>query len=308
MHHQVIIIGSGPAGLTAGIYLGRASLKPLLIAGEQPGGQLTTTSDVGNYPGFTEDIAGPVLMDRMMQQAKRFGTEIVMDNVTSVDFTKKPFTINTANTSYTADTVIVATGASAKWIGLESEQRLRGKGVSACATCDAFFFKNKDVAIVGGGDTAMEEATFLTKFAKSVTVIVRGPKEKMAASRIMIERAQSNPKITMRFSTVVEEVLGDTVVTGVRVKNIESGDVETVPVQGLFVAIGHKPNTEFLGGALELTKGYIKVTDNTKTSVEGVFAGGDAQDWKYRQAVTAAGLGCMAALDAEKYLAALHAS
>ncbi len=301
--HDVIIIGAGPAGLTAGIYLGRASLKPIIIAGPEPGGQLMTTTDIGNYPGFPEEINGPELMDRMTKQAERYGAEIVQASVTSVDFTKQPFTVVAGDDTYQARTVIVATGASAKWLGLESEQKLRGKGVSACATCDGFFFKEKDIAVVGGGDTAMEEATFLTKFAKSVTVLVRGAESDMAASAIMKQRAKDNPKITMLFNVETQEVLGDTSVAGVRIKHTDTGETEDINVQGLFVAIGHKPNTDFLGDALELTKGYIAVTDNTKTSVEGVFTGGDVQDWKYRQAVTAAGLGCMAALDAEKYLA-----
>lgn len=305
-HHHVVIIGSGPAGLTAGIYLGRASLEPVLFAGQEPGGQLTTTSDVGNFPGFVEDIAGPELMSRMQQQAVRFGTRIFSEVVQSVDFSQRPFTIHTDKQSVTADAVIVATGASAKWLGLESEQKLRGKGVSACATCDGFFFKNKDVAVVGGGDTAMEEATFLTKFSRRVTILVRGDETSLAASRIMLDRARQNEKITLKYNVSVQEVLGDTAVTGLRLMNSATKQVETIEVQGLFVAIGHKPNTEFLGGQLELTKGYIVVHDMTKTSVEGVFTGGDVHDWRYRQAVTAAGLGCMAALDTEKYLAGLH--
>lgn len=301
--HDVIIIGAGPAGLTAGIYLGRASMQPLIIAGPEPGGQLMTTTDIGNYPGFPEEIHGPELMDRMTKQAARYGAEIVQAIVTSVDFSQRPFTIVTNGETYRARAVIVATGASAKWLGLESEQRLRGKGVSACATCDGFFFKEKDIAVVGGGDTAMEEATFLTKFAKSVTVLVRGSEEAMAASEIMKQRAKNNPKIKFIFNVETEEVLGEQFVTGVRIKHLDTGETEDIPVRGLFVAIGHKPNTDFLGDAVELTKGYIAVTDNTRTSVEGVFTGGDVHDWKYRQAVTAAGLGCMAALDAEKYLA-----
>lgn len=299
-HARVVIIGSGPAGLTAAIYLARASLQPVVFSGPEPGGQLTTTSDVGNYPGFAEDIGGPELMARMRKQAERFNTQFIAETVTSVDFSKRPFTVKTDTQSVTADAVIIAAGASAKWLGIPSEQKLRGKGVSACATCDGFFFRGKDVVIVGGGDTAMEEATFLTKFAKSVTIVHRSAEFK--ASKIMQERARSNPKISFIMDSEVVEVLGEQAVNGVRIQNLQTKETRDLPVQGLFIAIGHKPNTEFLGDQVELVKGYIKVTDNTKTSVEGVFAGGDVQDWRYRQAVTAAGLGCMAALDAERYL------
>lgn len=299
-HHKVVIIGSGPAGLTAGIYLGRAGLKPLLFGGPEPGGQLMSTSDVGNFPGFVDDIQGPELMSRMRKQAERFDVMIREAIIDKVDFSKKPFTLFYGDASVTADCVIVATGASARWLGLESEQKFRGKGVSACATCDGFFFKGKDVVVVGGGDTAMEDATFLTKFANHVTIVHR--KKELNASLIMQQRAKSNPKISFELESAVVEVTGTQSVDGVIIENIGTKERKTIQVQGLFVAIGHSPNTAFLGGQLELTKDYIRVTDNTKTSVEGVFAGGDVQDWRYRQAISAAGLGCMAALDAEKYL------
>ena len=299
-HHKVVIIGSGPAGLTAGIYLGRAGLQPLLFGGPEPGGQLMSTSDVGNFPGFIEDIQGPELMSRIRKQAERFGVNIREAIIDKVDFTKRPFTLFYGDASVTADCVIVATGASARWLGLESEQRLRGKGVSACATCDGFFFKGKDVVVVGGGDTAMEDATFLTKFATHVTIVHR--KNELSASKIMQARAKNNPKISFELESTVAEVTGQQSVDGIIVENLATHEKKIIKAQGLFVAIGHSPNTAFLGGQLSLTKGYIQVTDNTKTSVEGVFAGGDVQDWRYRQAVSAAGLGCMAALDAEKFL------
>ncbi len=300
MHHSVIIIGSGPAGLTAAIYLSRAKLHPFVLAGSERGGQLMSTTDVGNFPGFEEDILGPELMRRMQVQAQRFGAMIVDEEAVTVDFSKKPFSITTNKKTYTADAVIIATGASARWLGLESEQRLRGKGVSACATCDGFFFKNKRVAVVGGGDTAMEDANVLTKFAEHVTIIHRS--EALTASKFMQERTKANPKITVLYNTEVTEVLGDTVVTGVRVRNRKTQKETELSIQGLFVAIGHKPNTDFLVGHIDLEKGYIKVTDNTKTNIEGVFACGDVHDYRYRQAITAAGSGCMAALDVERFL------
>lgn len=303
-HRKLIIIGSGPAGLTAAIYASRAQLQPLVISGLEAGGQLMLTTDVGNYPGFSQDILGPDLMKAMRDQALRFGTEIVDKDATAVDFLKRPFSVTVnGGDRYTADCVIVATGASTMWLGLPSEQRLRGKGVSSCATCDGFFFKGKDVAVVGGGDTAMEDATFLTKFANSVTLLVR--KENARASKIMLERAAHNQKITFRYNTAVTEVMGETSVTGVRIKDSTPGAEreETLKVQGLFVAIGHTPNTKIFQGQLDLdAKGYVAVKNHTRTSVEGVFAGGDVQDYRYRQAVTAAGSGCMAALDAEKFL------
>lgn len=300
MHHAVIIIGSGPAGLTAAIYLSRAKFAPLVFAGSERGGQLMSTTDVGNFPGFEEDILGPELMRRMQAQAQRFGSVIVDEEVISVDFSQKPLSVTTNKQSYTADAIIIATGASARWLGLESEQRLRGKGVSACATCDGFFFKNKRVAVVGGGDTAMEDANVLTKFAEHVTVIHRS--EALAASKFMQERTLANPKITVLYNTEVADVLGDTVVTGVRIRNRKTKEESEIPLQGLFIAIGHKPNTDFLVGQIDLERGYVKVTDQTKTNIKGVFACGDVHDYRYRQAITAAGSGCMAALDVERYL------
>ncbi len=304
MHRKVLIIGSGPAGLTAAIYTSRAQFNPLVLGGLEAGGQLMLTTDVGNYPGFSQDILGPDLMKAMRDQAFRFGTEMVDKDATAVDFSKRPFSVTVnGGDRYTADCVIVATGASTIWLGLPSEQRLRGKGVSSCATCDGFFFKGKDVVVVGGGDTAMEDATFLTKFANSVTILVR--RAEARASKIMLERAQRNPKITFRYHTVVTEVLGETSVTGVRVKDFsaEGEKEEVLNVQGLFVAIGHKPNTGMFQGQLELDrKGYLVVKNYTMTNVPGVFACGDVQDYRYRQAVTAAGSGCMAALDAEAFL------
>jgi thioredoxin reductase (NADPH) len=301
-HVRLAIIGSGPAGLTAAIYASRATLAPLVISGVPAGGQLMITTDVENYPGFPEGIQGPELIVKMREQAARFGTEFLDANVRSVDFTARPFVLDTGLAGVVrADAVIVATGANARWLELANEQRLRGHGVSACATCDGFFFKGKDVVAVGGGDSAMEEATYLTKFAKSVTVVHRRPE--LRASMIMQERARKNPKIQFRFDSAVEDVLGSDSVTGVVVRHLPSGKQETLPVQGLFLAIGHDPATEVFRGALELDeKGYLKTTDVTRTSVDGVFAAGDVYDHRYRQAVSAAGLGCMAALDAEKWL------
>ncbi|MCI4362844.1 MAG: thioredoxin-disulfide reductase [Thermoplasmata archaeon] len=302
VRRRLVIVGSGPAGLTAAIYASRANLAPLVIAGVPSGGQLMLTSDVENYPGFPEGILGPELMDRFRAQAKRFGTEFWEANVTRVDFTHRPFRLEAGlSGTVEADAVIVATGANARWLDLPSEQKLRGKGVSACATCDGFFFKGKELAVVGGGDSAMEEATFLTKFASHVTVIHR--RDGFRASRILESRARANPKIGFRLSSEVVEVLGTNSVEGLRVKDLTTGKVETLPVGGLFVAIGHDPATEVFRGALELDEhGYLKTRDLTRTSVEGVFAAGDVYDHRYRQAVSAAGLGCMAALDAEHWL------
>lgn len=300
-HHKLIIIGSGPAGLTAAIYAARAELSPFLIAGFSWGGQLMLTSDIENFPGFSKGITGPELMAEMRAQAERFGTTVVDADATSVDFSKRPFMVSTRDMTYGAECVIMATGASALWLGLPSEQRLRGKGVSACATCDGFFFKGKDVAVVGGGDAAMEEATFLTKFAASVTVLVR--KQAVRASRYMLERAEKDPKISFRYETVVTDVVGDSSVMGVRIRNTAKGTEEVLPVRGVFIAIGHKPDTGIVNGQLALdTQGYIVVKNLTATSVPGVFACGDVQDHRYRQAVSAAGSGCMAAMDAEKFL------
>ncbi len=298
----MIIIGSGPAGYTAAVYAARADLKPLVLAGVQSGGQLMITSDVENYPGFPEGIQGPELMEKFRKQAERFGAEVVDVDVTSVDFKGgRPFKVSTPDENYTADAVIIATGASAKWIGLESELALRGRGVSACATCDAFFFKNKDVFVVGGGDTAMEEATFLTKFASHVTVVHR--RDTLRASKIMQEKATSNPKISFIWNSVVKEVLGKDHIEGLVLENVVSGKIDSLKADGLFVAIGHEPSTSLFKGQIEMDeRGYIQVHDYTRTSIEGVFAAGDVQDYRYRQAVTAAGSGCQAALDAEKYL------
>ena len=300
---NVIIIGSGPAGLTAAIYAARADLKPLLIEGSQTGGQLTITTDVENYPGFPDGIMGPELVMDMKRQAERFETEFVSGDVTSVDFSKPPFTINTGNVSYRAKTVIIATGASARWIGIESEVRLRGSGVSGCATCDGFFFKGKDVVVVGGGDTAVEEAIFLTKFANRVSIVHR--RDQLRASKIMQEKASRNEKLSFIWDSVVEDILGVDVghVTGIRLKNVKSGAVTDVPCDGVFVAIGHTPNTRVFEEQIDLDeKGYIVLKERTLTNVPGVFAAGDVADPYYRQAITAAGMGCMAAIDAERYL------
>ena len=302
---DVIILGSGPAGLTAAIYAARANLKPLVIAGREAGGQLMLTTEVENFPGFPEGILGPDLMERMRRQAERFGAEFVDDDAAGVDFTRRPFRVFTENQTFEAQAVIIATGASAKWLGLESEARLRGRGVSSCATCDGWFFQNQKVVVVGGGDTAMEEALFLTRFASEVVVVHR--RDELRASKIMRERALSHPKIRFIWSAVVEEVLGTDSVEGVRLRNVKTGQRWEEPCRGLFVAIGHQPNTAFLKGQVELDeRGYVVVRDETRTSVEGVFCAGDVADYRYRQAVTAAAAGCKAAMDAEKYLEALQ--
>jgi thioredoxin reductase (NADPH) len=304
MTHSVLIIGSGPAGLTAAIYAARAGLEPVVIEGMERGGQLMLTTDVENYPGFADGIMGPELMEAMRQQAERFGTEVVTQDVTKVDFTSRPFQVWVADDLYEAEAVIVSTGASARWLKIPGEERLRGFGVSACATCDGFFFRDRALAVVGGGDSAMEEAIFLTKFASRVTIIHR--RDEFRASKIMARRAVEHPKIDVIWDTAVEEVLGEDFVTGVRVRNVKTGEVTDLPVEALFVAIGHQPNTDLVRGQLELDDvGYVKVEPGTtRTSVEGVFASGDAMDPTYRQAVTAAGTGSMAAIDVERWLAA----
>ncbi len=304
MIRNILIIGSGAAGLTAAIYAARANLTPLVIEGVQAGGQLTITTDVENFPGFPEGIMGPELMDRMRRQAERFGTEIVRGEVSSVDLSKRPFTVTVEGEQYKAQTLIIATGASARLLGIESERRFMGRGVSACATCDGFFYRNKEVMVVGGGDTAVEEATFLATLASKVTIIHR--RDQLRASKIMQEKASKNPKISFLWDSEVSEILGDDVVTGIRLKNVKTGQLSDHRTDGVFIAIGHQPNTKLFEGALELDKsGYIITHDGTKTKVPGVFACGDVQDSRYRQAISAAGSGCMAALDAQGFLEGL---
>ena len=300
----MLIIGSGPAGDTAALYAARADLKPLVIDGITPGGQLTITTDVENYPGFPEGVMGPELMFKFREQAERFGARYVNGSVTSVDFSKRPFRIEVdEEDNYYGKTVVISSGATARLLDIPGEAELMGRGVSACATCDGFFFRDKDLVVVGGGDTAMEESTFLTKFASKVHVVHR--RDQLRASRIMQERAFNNPKIDFVWDTVVEEILGvdEGEVKSVKLRNIKTDEVVVRPIDGVFMAIGHKPNTEPFVGHLDINEnGYIITHDGTKTSVPGVFAGGDVQDWVYRQAVTAAGTGCMAAIDAEHFL------
>ncbi|HYO15110.1 MAG TPA: thioredoxin-disulfide reductase, partial [Thermoanaerobaculia bacterium] len=304
----VIILGSGPAGLTAALYAARADLAPLVLEGNQPGGQLTITTDVENFPGFPEGILGPELMDRMREQARRFGTKVKFQRATEVDLDHRPFTVRTDEETYRCDALIVSTGASARLGGIPGEMELMGYGVSACATCDGFFFRNKEIVVIGGGDSAMEEATYLTKFASKVTIIHR--RDTLRASKIMQDRAFANPKIAWIWNTVVTEIVGSQQggVTAVKLHNKKTGLDSVYPTQGVFYAIGHQPNTEVFRGKLEMNDvGYIKVAEpTTKTSVPGVFAAGDAMDPIYRQAITSAGTGCRAAMDAERWLEELH--
>ena len=308
-HRRLIILGSGPAGYTAAVYAARASLNPTLITGLEQGGQLMTTTDVDNWPGDVEGLQGPGLMERMLKHAERFDTEILFDHIHTADLKQRPFRLIGDNGEYTCDALIIATGATARYLGLESEEAFKGKGVSACATCDGFFYKNQDVAVVGGGNTAVEEALYLSNIARSVTVIHR--RDKLRAEKMMSKKLLSTGNIHMEWDHVVEEVLGDDMgVTGVRIKNVHSGESKDLEVSGLFIAIGHTPNTGIFEGQLDMAGGYIRVQSGlegnaTATSVPGVFAAGDVMDHVYRQAVTSAGTGCMAALDAEKYLETL---
>jgi thioredoxin reductase (NADPH) len=302
---RVIIIGSGPAGLTAAVYAARANLNPLVFAGGLYGGQLMLTTEVENFPGFPDGIMGPDLMIKFREQAERFGARIENVDVTSVDFSRKPLTVRTADGEYHAQSVIVATGASARWLDIPGEERLRGRGVSTCATCDGAFFREKHIVVVGGGDSAMEEALFLTRFGKTVTVIHR--RSGLRASKIMAERAMSHDKIRFMWNTVVEEVIGDPVMTALRLRNVVDGTVSDFDADALFIAIGHTPNTAIFEGQLDLDEaGYIDSPDGTSTNVEGVFVAGDVNDIRYKQAITAAGSGCKAAMDAEKHLEALE--
>ena len=297
---RVIIIGSGPAGLTAAVYAARANLEPLVIEGIEAGGQLMLTTEVENYPGFVDGIMGPELMEAMRKQSARFGTEFLTDNVTSVDFSSRPFKVATATEEYAAAAVIISTGASARMLGIPGERELLGHGVSTCATCDGFFFRGQEILVVGGGDSAMEEANFLTKFASKVTVVHR--RDQLRASKIMQDRARANPKIEFVLDTIVKQINGNGKVAGATLQNLKTGEEAAIPAAGVFVAIGHTPNTSLFEGQLELSGGYIVARDGTATSVEGVFAAGDVVDFRYRQAITAAGMGCMAAIDAERYL------
>ena len=304
MHEKLVIIGAGPAGLTAALYAARADLNPMVFEGVHAGGQLMITTDVENYPGFPDGTLGPELMDKFRKQTEKFGTRLRQVDVTEVDFSVRPFKINVGADEYTADAVIIASGANATWLGIPGEKKLTGKGVSACATCDGFFFRGQELIVVGGGDTAMEEALFLTKFASKVTIVHR--RDELRASKIMAARVEQNPKIDMRWNSVVTEIHGDELVSGVTLEDTVTGKSSEMPIGGVFVAIGHKPTTDLFIDELDLDEnGYLVIADSggTRTSVEGVFAAGDVVDHVYRQAVTAAGTGCMAAIDAERWLA-----
>lgn len=311
IHHRVLIVGSGPAGYTAAVYAARAMLQPGIVAGPQPGGQLTITTDVENYPGFPE-VMGPDLMDKFKEHALKFGTAFYEDMITDVDFSSRPFVMKSeSGKTYTADSVIIATGAQAKWLGLPSEEKFQGFGVSACATCDGFFYRDREVVVVGGGNTAVEEALFLTNFASRVTLVHR--RDSLRAEKILQQRMFDNPKVEILWDTTLEEILGDNQplgVTGVRLKNVKTGEVYDRETHGVFIAIGHKPSTDIFKGHVEMNAGgYITTApDSTATNVPGVFAAGDVSDELWRQAVTAAGLGCMGALEAERYLAELDAA
>lgn len=306
-HSKLVIIGSGPAGYTAAIYAARAMLEPTLIQGMQPGGQLTITTEVENYPGFADVIQGPWLMEQMKAQAEHVGTNIITDHIMEIDLSKRPFTMKgDSGKTYTADSVIISTGAQARWLGLESEEKFKGFGVSACATCDGFFYKDKEVIVVGGGNTAVEEALFLTNFASKVTLVHR--RDQLRSEKILAERLLKHPKIEVMWDSALDEVIGDEnplSVTSAKIKNVKTGEITDVPVHGIFIAIGHAPSTELFKGQLEMSPSNYIITkpDSTATSIEGVYAAGDVTDEIYRQAVTAAGMGCMAALEAEKFLA-----
>lgn len=311
-HHKLIILGSGPAGYSAAVYAARANLNPVLITGYEQGGQLMTTTDVDNWPGDNDGVQGPELMERMKKHAVRFNTQLISDQISSVDLKQRPFSLKSSKTTYTCDALIIATGATAKYLGIPSEEAFKGKGVSACATCDGFFYKNKKVAVVGGGNTAVEEALYLANIAEHVTVVHR--RDKFRSEKILIDHLMkrvAEGKISIEWNSAVDEILGDdSGVTGLRIKNVASNETKTLEVFGVFIAIGHKPNTDIFANQLDMNNGYLKVKSGiegnaTATSIPGVFAAGDVADHIYRQAITSAGTGCMAALDAEKYLDAL---
>jgi thioredoxin reductase (NADPH) len=306
MTEKVLIIGSGPAGLTAAIYAARADLSPLMIEGFERGGQLMLTTDVENYPGFPDGIMGPELMEQLRKQAERFGTKIISSDVSRVDFTERPFKVWVDEDLYESDTIIISTGASARWLGIPGEDALRGFGVSACATCDGFFFRDREIAVVGGGDSATEEALFLTKFASKITIIHR--RDEFRASKIMARRALEHPKVEVLWNSTVEALHGDGTLTSATVKNVETGETSELKLDGLFVAIGHTPNTSVFRDSIDLDEAGYALTEpgTTRTSVPGVFAAGDVVDKVYRQAITAAGMGCQAAIDAERWLEAQH--